>query len=62
MDLYSREHASNELQKLKQQLHTFTNIEDNTGKLRLQLQALKAKPQTEPEPVKVSSYINFLEL
>ncbi|WP_414617878.1 metal-dependent hydrolase [Dyadobacter sp. 32] len=61
LDLYEREKATKELQKLKTELANHQDAEDNTGKIRLQLQALKAKPQAEPEPVKVSGYINMLE-
>jgi membrane-bound metal-dependent hydrolase YbcI (DUF457 family) len=62
MELYEREKATKEIQKLKSQVSSFHEIEDNTGKIRLQIQALKAKPQAEPEPVLVSGYINILQL
>jgi inner membrane protein len=62
MDLYDREKATKELQKLKSELAGFQAIEDNAGKIRLQLQDLKEKPKAEPEPVKVSGYINYLQL
>ena len=62
MELYDREKATRELQKLKTDLASFPEIEDNIGKIRLQIQALKAKPTAEPEPVQVSGYINILEL
>lgn len=68
MELYEREKATHNLEILRRDLANFKEIEDNSVRIRLQIQSLDARPQrTAATPVtneatKINGYLTFLEL
>ena len=62
MELYDREKATKELAALKQDLANFKEIEDNAGKIRLQIQTLDKKIIIVPEATLINGYLNFIKL
>lgn len=60
LTLYERERATKELSRYKNELRSFPEIQDNTAKLRLQLQDIRNTPTAKQQPVAISGYISYL--
>ncbi len=62
MEIYEREKATKELTTLKQDLLNFPPIEDNAGKIRIQLQQLSIKTAEVPEVTSINGYLTYFTL
>jgi hypothetical protein len=62
MEIYEREKATKELATLKQELLNFKPIEDNSCKIRLQLQHVNIKTFELPEATLINGYFNYFTL
>lgn len=62
MELYEREKSTKELASLKNQLSNFPIIEDNSGKIRIQLQQLQVKKVELPELTSINGYLTYFTL
>ena len=66
MELYEREKATQRLETLRRELANFKEIEDNSVRIRLQIQSLDARPQRPTakasEPTKINGFLTYLKL
>jgi len=62
MELYEREKATKKLAALNQELLNVKPIEDNAGKIRIQLQQLDIKTVEVPEVILINGYLNYFAL
>ena len=62
MELYEREKATKELAALNLELLNVKPIEDNAGKIRIQLQQLDIKTVEVPEVALINGYLNYFTL
>lgn len=62
MEIYECEKATKEQAALKEDLLNFPSIEDNTGKIRIQLQQLSIKITEVPEVTLINGYLTYFTL
>lgn len=66
MELYDREKATHELENLRRDLANSKEIEDNSTRIRLQIQSLDTRPSTRAptttDPTKINGYLTYLLL
>lgn len=67
MDLYDREKATRDLETLRRDLANFKEIEDNSVRIRLQIQSIDTRPPhvaaAKPsQPISINGYLTYLAL